>query len=97
MDFIKTLIVSCPGPLMKISCLSDKGRFLERAFVGLCEVFVCLRFLAFSFSLTAKLIGAFSGHEFFKNVDFFVFWSLNEKFLLKGPGQITEDSFCKVV
>ena len=43
---------------------------LEMAFVGQCEVFVCLDFIHFS-PLAAKLIGPQKGYQFFKkNVDF---------------------------
>ena len=48
---------------------------MEIVFVGQCEVFVCLGFGHFNyficlfFSLAAKLIGARTGRQFFKNVD----------------------------
>ena len=38
---------------------------LEMAFVGQCEVFVCLDFIRFP-PLTGKLIGLQMGYQFFK-------------------------------
>ena len=51
---------------------------MEIVFVGQCEVFVCLGFVAFFFfPLAAKLIGLQTGCQFFKNIDFFWHHRLN--------------------
>ena len=56
--------------MSQMNILRDKCHFLEIVFVGLCEGFVCLEFVALFF-MAAKLIGPFKGCQFFKNVDIF--------------------------
>ena len=81
---------------MKISYFKDWCSNLEIVFVGLFQVFVCLKFLDFFF-LAAKLIGPFPGCQFFKDVDFFDYGSLNKNFLHNGLVFKFGDSFCRVV
>ena len=59
--------------LNTMAYLRDWWSFLEIVFVGQCEVFVCLGFVALFPTLAAKLIGPQTGCQFFKNFHFFFY------------------------